>query len=57
MRSLTEYQHKERCECGAFLPKDWDWEEVEEETDRHRYMRVVWFVQCVKCRRMHEEVA
>jgi hypothetical protein len=57
MRSLTEYTHKEHCDCGAFLPKAWDWEEVEEEDDKHRYRRVVFYVQCVKCRRMHEEEA
>jgi hypothetical protein len=57
MRSLTEYTHKERCECGAFLPLSWDWDEVEEEDENRRYMRVVFYVQCVKCGLMHEEEA
>jgi hypothetical protein len=57
MKSLTEYTHKRHCECGASLPLAWDWEEVEEEDENRRYLRVIWYVQCVKCRRMHEEEA
>jgi hypothetical protein len=57
MKSLTEYTHKRHCECGASLPLAWDWEEVEEEDENRRYLRVIWYVQCVKCRKMHEEEA
>lgn len=41
-------------QCGAFLPA-WDWEEVDEEDDRHRYTRVVWFAECSKCGLMNTE--
>jgi hypothetical protein len=58
MRSLTESRHRERCiTCGAFLPLAWDWEEVEEESEDRRYMRVIWYVSCVKCGTMNEEAA
>lgn len=39
-----------RCPyCHAFLKRDWEYEEVEDEDDRRRFTRLAFWTQCKAC--------
>jgi threonine synthase len=46
-----------RCTCcGRFLPKSWSHETLDDEDDKRRYTRVIWYVLCI-CGTMNTEDA